>query len=104
MRNGDVHSKYSDEELNKSDDSIADGVGKHQVAVVSTLKDNMVYVDKMTDRLNETDLRLLRHSINQDYEKDNEKYDESKATNQEFSMQEKVKKKADPEERLGSAR
>ena len=58
----------------------------------------------MTDRLNETDLRLLRHSINQDDEKDNEKYDESKATNQEFSMQEKVKKKADPEERLGSAR
>jgi hypothetical protein len=50
----------------------------------------MGYVDKMTDRLNDTDLRLLRHSINQGEKgaQDTEKDDESRLTNQEFSLKE----------------
>ena len=67
VRNGDVHSKYTDDELNgnMTDDSIVNGVGRHQVSVSKGHKDKMEYVDKMTDRLNDTDLRLLKHSINE---------------------------------------
>ena len=61
VRNGDIKSKYSDDELN-SDDSIEDGVLKHQTGTIH--KDAMPYVDVLSDRLNPTDLRLLRHSIN----------------------------------------
>lgn len=39
----------------------------------------------MTNRLNDTDLRLLRHSVNEKKPKDQENGDESLATNQEFS-------------------
>ena len=38
--------------------------GKHRVGVIQTPYDNFAYVDAMTNRLNETDLRLLRGSVN----------------------------------------
>ena len=53
----------SDEEHPVSDDSILDGVGKHQVGVAARPNDNYAYVDAMTNRLNETDARLLRAAI-----------------------------------------
>ena len=47
-----------------SDDSVMGGVGAHQVGVAMHPNDNYQYVDAMTNRLNETDLRLLRASVN----------------------------------------
>jgi hypothetical protein len=40
------------------------GLGKHQVGVAVRPNDNYMYVDAMTNRLNDTDLRLLRASVN----------------------------------------
>ena len=59
-----MHSKYSDDELYLSDESFKEGVAKYRVGIAVQHKDQMGYVDKMTNRLNDTDLRLLRHSVN----------------------------------------
>jgi len=65
VRHGNVRSTYSsDEERFNSDDSVVGGFGKHGVGVVVKTNDNYAYVDAMTKRLNETDIRLLRASIN----------------------------------------
>ena len=64
VRHGNLRSTYSsDEEQFNSDDSVIDA-GKHKVGVIQTPYDNFAYVDAMTNRLNETDLRLLRGSVN----------------------------------------
>ena len=47
-----------------SDDSVIGGIGAHKVGVTDKTTDQMLYVDAMTNRLNENDLRLLRSSIN----------------------------------------
>jgi len=60
-----MRSTYSsDEEIFNSDDSVMGGFGSRKVGVVVKNNDNFAYVDAMTNRLNETDLRLLRASIN----------------------------------------
>jgi predicted RND superfamily exporter protein len=65
VRHGNMRSTYSsDEELFNSDDSVMGGFGSRKVGVVVKNNDNFAYVDAMTNRLNETDLRLLRASIN----------------------------------------
>lgn len=65
VHHGNVRSTYSsDEEHFNSDDSVLGGFGKHGVGVVVKANDNYAYVDAMTKRLNETDIRLLRASIN----------------------------------------
>ena len=93
VRNGTITSRYSDDE--NSDDSIMHGVSKHKVSHAVSHKDAMPYVDTLTNRLNDADLRLLRHAINQrDMDKyDPEKFDESKQTNQEYQMPERPPKK-----------
>ena len=64
MRHGNLRSTYSsDEELFNSDDSVVNAA-RHKVGVIQTPYDNFAYVDAMTNRLNETDLRLLRGSVN----------------------------------------
>ena len=64
VRYGNYKSTYSsDEEHYLSDDSVK--WGRHQVGVVDRPHDNYKYVDAMTNRLNDTDLRLLRASINE---------------------------------------
>jgi len=65
VRHGNIKSTYSDDEDRfDSDDSVMGGHGKHQVGVAMHPNDNYAYVDAMTNRLNETDLRLLRASVN----------------------------------------
>ena len=65
VRLGNIKSTYSDDEEHlHSDDSVMGGFGKHQVGVVTRPNDNYAYVDAMTNRLNETDLRLLRAAVN----------------------------------------
>ena len=67
VRHGNVHSTYSsDEEQWNSDDSV---LGKNKIGVAIKPDDRFTYVDAMTNRLNETDLRLLRASINERPEK-----------------------------------
>ena len=64
VRHGNYKSTYSsDEEHYNSDDSIMGGADKHGMAVRPN--DNYAYVDAMSNRLNETDARLLRASINE---------------------------------------
>ena len=63
MRHGNIKSTYSsDEEHFNSDDSV---LGQNKVGVAIKPDDRYTYVDAMTNRLNETDLRLLRASINE---------------------------------------
>ena len=65
VRHGNIRSTYSDdEEQLHSDDSVIGGPGRHQVGVAVRPNDNYAYVDAMTNRLNDTDLRLLRASVN----------------------------------------
>lgn len=65
VRHGNTRSTYSsDEERFNSDDSVLGGFGAHGAGVVVKTNDNYAYVDAMTNRLNETDVRLLRASIN----------------------------------------
>ena len=66
VRHGNIKSTYSsDEERYNSDDSVIPGKNQQQVGVVLRPNDGYAYVDAMTNRLNETDLRLLRASINE---------------------------------------
>jgi uncharacterized membrane protein YdfJ with MMPL/SSD domain len=65
VRHGNVKSTYSDdEEQFHSDDSVMGGYGKHKVGVTVHPNDNFAYVDAMTNRLNDSDLRLMRASVN----------------------------------------
>jgi len=65
VRHGDIRSVYSDdEEMFHSDDSVLD-TAQNRVGVVKRGNDNYGYVDAMTNRLNETDLRLLRAAVNE---------------------------------------
>ena len=61
-----MRSTYSSEEEQEkfnSDDSV-DEPGRQKYGVVVKQHDRFNYVDAMTNRLNETDARLLRSSIN----------------------------------------
>ena len=66
MRHGNIRSAYSsDEEHYFSDDSVINIVkNQYKVGVADRENDNYAYVDAMVNRHNETDLRLLRASIN----------------------------------------
>jgi len=64
VRHGNVRSTYSSEEDQfNSDDSVL-GAARQKVGVTIGNQDRYPYVDSMTNRMNETDARLLRGAIN----------------------------------------
>ena len=83
MRSGDFKSDYSsDEEKDIDSDDSAIEQNKARVGVTAAHRDNMQYVDTMVNRHNQTDLRLLRASINEKEVKPPKGGQESKTTDQ----------------------